>query len=216
VFCGAALLASPSLTGAVRIGVVAIQNHSTRKVPLELATSTLEEMLRKQGFATTALAFQPPADVQYAARQAKCDYILYSEVVRVTRPAGAQMARAMQNMGKPFGGKGAGSLQTVEAEVEFRLFGLEEVLPDLSTTVQGKTRKDAGEKLPSVSVRLEYIGTDAPAESTPGAVPLSVSSTAASSAVMDPAKISALTAAFEKTAKSVRAAVDRKSKPAAN
>lgn len=215
LICFVALVAATEASGADRIGVVAIQNHSTRKVPLEFATETLAEMLRRSGFAATMLAFQPPADVQHAARSAQCNYILYSEVVRVSKTAGAQMSRAMQNMGKPFGAKGPGPTQTVEAEVEFRLFGIDEVLPDLSATVQGKTSKDKGEKLPSVSIRLEYTGLEGAELSTPGAVPVSVNPTPASSAMMDPAKISALNAAFEKTAKSVRAAIDRKSKPAA-
>ena len=55
-----AALSTGSAWAATRIGVVAIQNHSTRKVPLELASETLAEMLRKNGFETTALAFQPP------------------------------------------------------------------------------------------------------------------------------------------------------------
>ena len=98
----------------------------------------------------------------------------------------------------------------VEAEVEFRLFGIDEVLPKISTSVQGKSRRTDGERLPSVTIRVEYVGTETPSEAMFGVVQISVEPAPVGSALMEPAKISALNAAFEKTAKSVRGAIERK------
>jgi hypothetical protein len=116
--------------------------------------SILARLLRSEGLLPVFLAFQPPADVEYAARKADCDYILYTDIVAVRQTARSQFSKALRmisGVGRPrvmaYADHGP-----IVAEIEFRLFFLDEVLPRISTTVTATSGKTEPRRSGSATV----------------------------------------------------------------
>ena len=115
-----------------RIGVVAIQDRKGHGLGTSALQNKLLSLVRGAGYEGVTLKFQPAADVEAQARQARCDYILYTDVVDVHRTAGTQVANAVSRSRKR---------DIWEAEVEFRIFAIDQVQPLLATSVTGKNAK---------------------------------------------------------------------------
>jgi hypothetical protein len=114
------------------MGVVAIQDRGQHSLGNAALNGRLLSLLKNAGFETVALRFQPAADVEHAAREAGCTYILYTDVVDVHHTAATQVANTVP---------GSHKRDTWEAEVEFRVFAVDQVQPLLSTSVMGKNAK---------------------------------------------------------------------------
>lgn len=135
--------ASDKAAQPIRIGVVSVQDRSEQGISADGLDTVLARLLRSEGLLPVFLAFQPPADVEYAARRAECDYILYTDIVAVRQTARSQFAKALRmisGVARPrvmaYADHGP-----IVAEIEFRLFFLDEVLPRISTTVTAKSSK---------------------------------------------------------------------------
>ncbi len=148
------------LPGGTRIAAVAVQNRSRQPVSTAGLDAVLREFLRQQGFDAVTLPMQPPADLDHLARQAQCSYILITDIVEVrkTIPPLSNIPRAL---GALFGVETKPAPASYVAEVEFRLFAMDEVLPRISTTVTGKTGRlrsaysEASGGLPGFAFRRE-------------------------------------------------------------
>ena len=115
-----------------RVGVVAIQDRGQHSLGYSALNGRLLGLVKGAGFEGVALKFQPAADVEHAAREAGCAYILYTDVVDVHHTAGTQVANTVS----------PGHRRDIwEAEVEFRLFAVDQVQPLISTSVTGKNAK---------------------------------------------------------------------------
>ncbi len=77
---------------AVRIGYVQVRDHSGRVADVAVLNEQLSARLNSAGYETVELRFQSPATVEAAARRAGCQYILYTEVLEVRRPASDKVA----------------------------------------------------------------------------------------------------------------------------
>jgi hypothetical protein len=115
-----------------RVAVVAIQDRGHHSLGDSALNARLLNLVKGSGFEATALQFQPAADVEHAAREAGCDYILYTDLVDVHHTTGTQVANTVS---------GSHKRDTWDAEVEFRLFAVDQVQALLSTTVTGKNAK---------------------------------------------------------------------------
>ena len=185
----------------MRIGVLNVQNRSGAQVPTTGLNERLARALRRAGFETVQMEFGPPADVDKKARAAKCDFLLYTDIadVRRTGTAGRVVKKAT-------GAKQTN--KTFAADIEFRLFSLDEMIPAVSTQVTGKTQEANKEKEPVVSVTVKYDSLDNSVDSIFMASPnLPILTT-------NDAKMAALKAAFERTAKTVRVAMEGSQKAA--
>jgi hypothetical protein len=129
-------LQGSELEKSPRIGVVAVQDRSKQDISYPDVDGILASLLRSEGLVPVPLAFQPTADVEYAARRAQCDYILYTDIVSIRETARSQFTRALQRMG---GGREDNG-RTV-AQIEFRLFSVNEVLPRLSTMLRASENR---------------------------------------------------------------------------
>jgi hypothetical protein len=171
----------------VRIGYVPIRDYSGRVKDTADLNSQLNDRLKALGFQTVELAFQPPAELEETARQAGCHYVLYADIIAMRQPM-------LDKLGSAFHAKTVHA----EVEIEFRLFGMDEVFPRVSTsiTARGKARRmaPAASQLPRSALR----GMSAFAPS------LSVDPREASAA--DPFRV-AFNAVFDKQARLVAAGV---------
>jgi hypothetical protein len=172
------LAAAAGLDGQTgRICAVVVQDRS--KVPA--STSGLDDAISgaiaKHGIEVVNVNFDPPADVEYAARVKGCSHILYTDIVRAKENAGSPACRLFKRM------IAADRTATMTAEIEFRLFRLDEVLPLVSTSATGKF---TGRRLsPHVSSRVVEL-YQAPA---PRLAPVSARNAALEKAFMRQAKI---------------------------
>jgi hypothetical protein len=115
-----------------RVGVVAIQDRKDHGLGNAALEAKLLSLLRSAGFDSVPLRFQPAADVDHEARQAGCAYILYTVIVDVHRTTATAVANAVTSSKKR---------DIWEAEVEFRIFAVDQVQPLLSTQVTGRNAK---------------------------------------------------------------------------
>jgi hypothetical protein len=140
--------------GAVRIGYVQVRDHSGRVPNVAVLNEQLSARLNTAGYETVELRFQSPATVEAAARRAGCQYVLYTEVLEVRRPASDKVAGMMLKLA------GSGPVEHLtEVEVQFRLFGMDEIFPRVagSTSARGKVQ---GEPLVTSRV-LNFSGAGA-------------------------------------------------------
>ena len=128
------------------ICAVAVQDRSQAPV----STVGLDELVRRaiidRGLDVRTVEFDRPADVEHAAREKGCSHILYTDIIRANESAGSRTCRAIKRVMAADGGA------TMNAEVEFRLFAVDDVLPLVSTSVKGKAR--ARQLYPKVSSRV--------------------------------------------------------------
>jgi hypothetical protein len=121
-----------------RICAVALQDHGGRAVGYSDLDKRHLKLLKEAGFQPVAIPFQPSADLERAARDTSCRYILYSDIIDMRRTAGGQLASAVKGV---TGTQGKTKREIWEAEVEFRLFVLDQVQPLLSTSTRGRNIK---------------------------------------------------------------------------
>jgi hypothetical protein len=179
VFCAMTIAAKKPT--AVRLGVVSIQDHAGRSLGYSALDGRLLGLLRSAGFHAVPLRFQPAADLESAARQADCLYILYTDILDIHRTAGPPIGKAVRGIGGTLAGNEHSRKKDIwEAAVEFRLFAVGQVLPVLSTSVTGRNGKSGSPKNPDAT---GSAATPAPAGSaTTSAVTNGSAGTAAVSA----------------------------------
>ena len=141
---------------APRIGVVAIQDHEGRSLGFQALNNRLLQLLRNAGYRPVALEFQPSADVEHAARQLGCTHILYTDIVEVRKSAAPQIATALHSVAATNDGK---HRDIWEAEVEFRLFAIDQVQALLSSSVNGKNQKHSPTTAPAELVTVSNSGS---------------------------------------------------------
>ena len=115
-----------------RIGVVAIQDRKQHALGASALDGRLLNLVRSAGFEAAPLRFQPAADVEHQAREAGCAYILYTDVMDVHKTTGTQVVNAVSASKKK---------DIWEAEVEFRIFALDQAQPFMATSVTGRNVK---------------------------------------------------------------------------
>jgi hypothetical protein len=131
IACGVASGAE-LMAGSSRLCAVAAQNRSKLPMSTDGVDDLVERAMTRAGFNVVNLAFEPPADVEYAARLSGCSHILYTDLVHAKESAGSPACRAFRRF------TGTDNTMTANAEIEFRLFRIDEVLPLVSTSVKGK------------------------------------------------------------------------------
>jgi len=140
LFCACGVAADKPI--AARVGVVPIQDHAGRSLGYSALDSKMLGLLRSAGFQPVPLRFQPAADLEAAARAADCAYILYTDIIDIHRTTGPHIGDAAREIGGTLSGHERSRGRDIwEAEVEFRLFAVGQVLPVLSTSVTGRNSK---------------------------------------------------------------------------
>ena len=156
VLAGSAGLLLGVTKPAPRIGVVAIQDHEGRSLGFQALNNRLVLLLKNAGYRPVALEFQPSADVEHAARQLGCTHILYTDIVEIRKSAGPQITTALHSVGGTDDGK---HRDIWEAEVEFRLFAIDQVQALLSSSVNGKNQKHSPTTAPAEVIPVSSAGS---------------------------------------------------------
>ena len=194
-----------------RVGVVAVQDHANAPLDQHSLNGRLAKLLKDNSFDAVQLSFKPAADLEYEAGQVQCTHILYTDIVSIRRAGGAQLVEGMKSFASNIR-----PLDIWEAEVEFRLFKVNEVLPLLSTTVTGRNaRSKATAATAPPAVEFEPLASAQPG--TPqmlsvGDVFTEVTPTEDSGRIRKHKNV-AVAAALERVVKGVRERLQQQSPP---
>ena len=124
--------------GAIRVGVVQINNKSGREVSTESLRQRLVGEIQGSSLDAIPLNASSPAEAEAEAKAKQCDYILYTDI-------SALKLSAAKKLGGMFGratGVGSGGLEKTEAKVEFKLFAVSETSPRLQSAASAKEEGD--------------------------------------------------------------------------
>ena len=119
--------------GAIRVGVVQLNNKSGKPVSAEPLRQRLIRNIQSAGIDAIALNGTSPVELEAEAQAKHCDYILYSDIPTLK----------MSKLGGLFGSvTGTSGLGKTEAKIEFRLFALGETKPALQSSSTAKEEGD--------------------------------------------------------------------------
>jgi hypothetical protein len=125
--------------GAIRVGVVQINNRTDHAVSAETLRARLLAEIQESGVEAIPLNAISPGEAQTEAKAKQCDFILYTDLTALKTSAakkvGGFLGRAT--------GIGSGGVDKTEAKVEFQLFAVGETTPRLKSA---GTAKEEGEE----------------------------------------------------------------------
>lgn len=124
--------------GAIRVGVVPINNRTDHGVSADTLRARLLAEIQESGVEAIPLNAISPGEAQAEAKEKQCDFILYTDIVALKIPAA-------KKLGGMFGratGIGSGGVDKTEAKIEFQLFALGETSPRLKSAASAKEEGD--------------------------------------------------------------------------
>jgi hypothetical protein len=122
--------------GALRVGVVSINNRTDRQVSMESLRERLIGEIEGAGIDAIALNASSTTEATAEARAKQCDFILYTDVT-------ALKTSAAKKVGGMFGRvAGVGGVDKTEAKIEFKLFAVSDGSPRLQSTTTAKEEGD--------------------------------------------------------------------------
>jgi hypothetical protein len=122
--------------GALRVGVVSINNRTDRQVSTESLRERLIGEIEGAGIDAIALNASSTTEATAEARAKQCDFILYTDVT-------ALKTSAAKKVGGMFGRvAGVGGVDKTEAKIEFKLFAVSDGSPRLQSTTTAKEEGD--------------------------------------------------------------------------
>jgi hypothetical protein len=128
--------ATAKAPGAIRIGVVQVNNRTDRAVSLQSLRSRLIAQIEASGLEAVPLNAISPGEAEAEAKTKQCDFILYTDVA-------ALKISAAKKLGGMFGrAAGVGGLDKTEAKVEFKLFAVGNSAARLQSSASAKEEGD--------------------------------------------------------------------------
>jgi hypothetical protein len=119
--------------GAVRVGVVQINNKSGKPIAADTLRLRLIGEIQGSGIDAIALNGTSAAELDAEAKAKQCDYILYSDLATLK----------MSKLGGLFGSvTGAGGMGKTESKMEYKLFAVGETSPRLASSSSAKEEGD--------------------------------------------------------------------------
>jgi hypothetical protein len=147
---------SAKAPGAIRVGVVSINNRTDRGISADALRARLLAEIQESGVEAIPLNAISPGEAQTEAKEKQCDFILYTDIV-------ALKTSAAKKLGGMFGratGIGSGGVDKTEAKIEFQLFALGETSPRLKSSASAKEEGDEA----SAGMALEQEANQVSAE----------------------------------------------------
>ena len=129
---------SAKAPGAIRVGVVQINNRTDHAVSADSLRARLLSEIQESGVEAIPLNAVSPAEAQVEAKAKQCDFILYTDITVL------KLSTA-NKLGGVFGratGVGSGGIDKTEAKVGFQLFALGETSPRLKSSTGAKEEGD--------------------------------------------------------------------------
>jgi hypothetical protein len=119
--------------GAIRIGVVAIDNKASAGVSVESLRSALIGQINGSNIDAVPLNSRAPSDLEDEAKQKSCDFILFTTLTDMKKSAASKIGGFIgREAGVPSGG------DKFESKVDFRLFVTGEQVPKFSSSEKAK------------------------------------------------------------------------------
>jgi hypothetical protein len=143
--------------GALRIGVVQINNRSERQVSTEALRERLRSEIQGNGIDAISLNASSPAEAEAEAKAKECDFILYTDIA-------ALKISAAKKLGGMFGratGVGSGGIDKTEAKVEFKLFAVNEASPRLQSSATAKEEGDEASAGTALEQEAKVVSAEA-------------------------------------------------------
>ncbi len=132
----AAMTPNAKAPGAIRIGVVQVNNRTDRAVSQESLRSRLIGQIQGSGLEAVPLNALAPGEAEAEAKAKQCDFILYSDVAVLK-------TSAAKKLGGMFGRvAGVGGIDKTEAKVEFKLFAVGNTTARLQSSATAKEEGD--------------------------------------------------------------------------
>lgn len=122
--------------GAIRVGVVRLNNKTDRGVSLESLRERLISGIQGSGVEAIGLNATSPVEAEAEAKARQCDFILYTDIAVLK-------ISAAKKIGGMFGRvAGVGGIDKTEAKVEYRLFAVGETAARLQSAASAKEEGD--------------------------------------------------------------------------
>jgi hypothetical protein len=149
-------LGSAKSPGAIRVGVVQINNRTDHQVSTESLRERLLGEIRENNVEAIPLNASSPAEAQTEAKAKQCDFILYTDITTLKTSAAKKLGGFLGRAT----GVGSGGVDKTKAKVEFQLFAVGETTPRLKSAGSAKVE---GEEA-SASTALEEEANQVSAE----------------------------------------------------
>jgi hypothetical protein len=143
--------------GAIRVGVVQINNRSGRPVSTDSLRGRLIGELQGDGLEAVLLNAISPAEAETEAKAKQCDFILYTDLT-------ALKISAAKKLGGMFGkatGVGSGGIDKTEAKVEFKLFAVGESSARLQSAATAKEEGDENSAGTALDQEAKQVSAEA-------------------------------------------------------
>ena len=131
-------MSNTKASGAIRIGVVQINNKTDHGVSQEPLRQRLIGQLQGDGVEAVPLNAISPREAEVEAKAKQCDFILYTDLTGLkassAKKLGGFLGRAT--------GVGSGGVDKTEAKVEFQLFAVGETAARLKSAATAKEEGD--------------------------------------------------------------------------
>jgi hypothetical protein len=119
--------------GAVRVGVVAINNHTDRQLSTESLRERLVGEIEGAGVDAIALNAASASEAEAEAKAKQCDFILYTDVTSMKSSAAKKLFGRVA---------GVGGVDKTEVKIEFKLFAVSDGSPRLQSAATAKEEGD--------------------------------------------------------------------------
>ena len=142
--------------GAVRVGVVQINNRSGRQVSTESLRERLLGEIQGNGVEAVALNAISPSEAETEAKAKQCDFILYTDLTALKTSAGKKVGGFLGRAT----GVGSGGVDKTEAKVEFKLFAVGETSPDLQSAATAKEEGDEASASTAIDQEAKQVSAE--------------------------------------------------------
>jgi hypothetical protein len=143
--------------GAIRVGVVQINNRSGRLLATDSLRGRLIGEIQGDGVEAVALNAFSPTEAEIEAKLKQCDFILYTDLT-------ALKISAAKKLGGMFGkatGIGSGGVDKTEAKVEFKLFAVSDPAPRLQSAATAKEEGDEQSAGTAIDQEAKQVSAEA-------------------------------------------------------
>jgi hypothetical protein len=143
--------------GAIRVGVVQINNKTDHQVSTESLRGRLLGEIEGNGIDAIPLNATSPGEVEAEAKAKQCDFILYTDIA-------ALKISAAKKLGGMFGratGVGSGGIDKTEAKIEFKLFAVNETSPRLQSAASAKEEGDEASAGTAIDQEAKVVSAEA-------------------------------------------------------
>lgn len=128
--------ANTKAAGALRVGVVAINNRTDRSLSLDSLRQRLVGRIAGSGVDAVSLSGVAAAEIESEAKAKQCDFILYTDLstlkISAAKKLGGFLGRAA----------GVSGVEKTESRVDFKLFAVGETSPRLQANASAKEEGD--------------------------------------------------------------------------